>query len=210
MTYDKILFVDFDGTITTEETLEGTIKLFTNPEEYQKVYKEFQAGKVTLANVVHYAFSQIPSSQFGKIRDYYASVPIRPGFAACLETAGEKGIPVVIISGGLGPCIEEKLAPYRKQLLDVYALATDCSGPTIALHSDYEEGNEIMSKVRVMERYSYRQALCVGDSFTDVEMAKASSVVFARDRLAAILTKAGLPFHPYETFFDVDKVLKKE
>lgn len=32
--YEKILFVDFDGTVTSEETLEGILRRFTDPGEY--------------------------------------------------------------------------------------------------------------------------------------------------------------------------------
>ena len=55
-----------------------------------------------------------------------------------------RGVPVVVISGGLRPCVEEKLAPYRGLLLNVYSVALDCSGETMRLLSDYEDGQELM------------------------------------------------------------------
>jgi len=205
--YDSILFLDFDGTITSEETLEGAMRLCVDPAEYEAKARELLAGRTTLAETLHYAFSRIPSARLGDILAYVRSVPVRPGFAGLLALAKARGIPVVVISGGLRPCVEEKLAPYRDSLLDVYSVALDCSGETMRLVSDYEDGREIMSKTRVMARYDYRAALCAGDSYTDVRMARASQTVFARDALAKILQKEGVAYTPWSDFFDVARAI---
>jgi len=204
---DSILFVDFDGTITSEETLEGAMRLCVDPGEYERKAREMLSGAITISEVLHYAFSRIPSSRLEEIKAYVRSVPVRPGFGELLALAEERGIPVVVISGGLRPCVEEKLAPYRSRLLDVYSVELDCSGETMTLRSEYEDGQEIMSKTRVMARYSYRRALCVGDSYTDVHMAMASQTVFARDTLAKILTVKGVPYTPWEDFFDIARAI---
>ena len=79
----------------------------------------------------------------------------------------------------------------------------------MALHSDFEEGDHIMSKVRVMEKFSYKSSMCIGDSFTDFKMAKASDLVFARDRLAKKLAEDGQDFIPWEDFHDVERVIRE-
>lgn len=207
--YNNILFIDFDGTITSEETLEGTLKRFTPKLLYYWKGAQFKLGILNLSQIVHYGFSKIPSSRLPDILAYVRSVPIRPGFEDLLKTCKEAGIPVVIISGGLRPCIREKLAPYKDYLLDIYDLELDTSGPTMILHSDFEEGDHIMSKVRVMEKFSYKSSMCIGDSFTDFKMAKASDLVFARDRLAKKLAEDGQDFIPWEDFHDVERVIRE-
>lgn len=208
MKYDRIIFVDFDGTITSEETMEGSLKLCVDPKLYSEKEQEMKNGGWTVAELLHYAFSNIPSSCMPKIMDYVRSVPIRPGFGKFLDTANELNIPVVILSGGLEPYITEKLAPYRDRLLDVYAVSVDLSGPTIGIRSDYEEGGELVAKAKIMAGYDYDWAACIGDHYTDVKMAAASSLVFARDLLAAILSKQGKEFVPWEDFYDVEAALR--
>jgi len=205
--YNTMLFIDFDGTITAEETLEGAMRLCVDPAAYAEKEKEMLAGRTTLAEAVRYAFSQIPSSRLEDIKAYVRGVPIRPGFGELLQLAKEQGIPAVVISGGLRPCVEEKLAPWRELLLDVYSVALDCSGDTMRLVSDYEGDGEILSKVRVMGRYEYRHAICVGDSYTDIKMARASQTVFARDTLARTLEKLDVPYTPWSDFFDVARAI---
>jgi len=207
--YDNILFVDFDGTITSEETLEGILKRFTPRYLYLWKGLQFKLGKITLAEVVHYAFTVIPSSKLEDILAYVRSVPVRPGFEDLLKTCQELGIPVVVISGGIRPCIREKLAPYMDYLLDVYDMELDTSGKYMAVSSEYEEGDHIMSKPRVMEKYDYQKCMCIGDSYTDFYMAQKADVVFARDRLAEKMKEDGLPYTPWEDFHDVEKAIRK-
>lgn len=206
--YEKILFVDFDGTVTSEETLEGILKRFTDPEEYARGEKKFRDGQIGLPELLTYAFSTIPWSRMEEIREYVRSVKIRPGFDALLDTAEAMGIPVVIISGGLRTYVEDIIEPYRDKLLDVYSIDADCQDGHIRLLPEFRSDRELMNKTSVMKRYDYRESICIGDGYTDIIMAMASDIVFARDVLAAYLTKEKRPFYSWNDFFDVEKVLK--
>ncbi|HPX92816.1 MAG TPA: HAD-IB family phosphatase [Bacillota bacterium] len=206
--YETILFLDFDGTITSEETLEGSMRLCIDPLLYEEKEREMLEGRRSLADTLHLAFSLIPCNRMADIMAYVRNVPLRPGFDQLLDLAEEKGIPVVVISGGLKPVIEEKLSPYRDRLLDVHSVETRCVDGRIRLISPYEDKGDLMEKTRIMAQYSYKEAICAGDGHTDVRMALASEQVFARDTLAAILKKQGVPYEPWEDFFDVARLIK--
>lgn len=208
--YDKILFVDFDGTITSEETFETTMRRYTPPALFAEKMKDVMTGKIPLNEGVHMAFDMIPCSKMPEIMEYVRSVPVRPGFREMLETAKAKGIPVVVMSGGLKPYIVDKLEPYMDLITDLYAVDTDLSGETIQLHSDFEGGGETMNKALVMKTYDYKTGMCIGDSIADMSMVKASQVVFARDSLCDICDKYGIPYTKWETFFDIQKALEEE
>ena len=205
--FDTMLFVDFDGTITSQETLEGSMRLCIDPVLYDEKEREMLAGKHTLAETLHMAFAMIPGHRLAQMLDYVKTVPLRAGFAELLDQMDALGIPVVVISGGLKPYVEEVLAPYRAKLLDVYSVETDCREAQIRLHSDYEADGEIMQKTLVMAQYDYKKAVCIGDGYTDVRMALASELVFARDTLAGILEKRGVPYRPWQDFYDVARCI---
>lgn len=207
--YDRILFLDFDGTITSEETLEGSMMRTIDHELYKEKHAELLAGKITLNEALHMGFATVPSDQFPVIEEYVRGVSIRPGFAELLDAMEEVGIPVVVISGGLRPCIEEKLAPYRDKLLDVYSVDVDLSGRFIKLLSPFEEKGDLMEKTRVMELYDYKMAICAGDSHTDVRMAQKSDLVFARDNLPGLLDKVGVEYKVWEDFSQIkDEIIR--
>ncbi|NLC39442.1 MAG: 2-hydroxy-3-keto-5-methylthiopentenyl-1-phosphate phosphatase [Clostridiaceae bacterium] len=201
--YDTILFLDFDGTITSEETLEGSMQLCIDPSIYEEEKRALKAGERSLADTLHLAFSIIPSGDMDAILDYVDQVPLRPGFEELLDLANDLAIPVVVISGGLKNYIERKLAPYKDKILALHGVEVDLSGEFIKLKSAYETEGELMQKTLIMEQYDYGKAISVGDNITDYRMALASDRIFARDTLAKILEKDKIPYTPWEDFYDV-------
>ena len=206
--YDTIAFVDFDGTITMEDTLEGAIRLFASPEEFHSVKGKLVRGEMTLSQVVRYAFDGAPSSRLERMLDYVKGVALRPGFPEFLDEMDRREIPVVVISGGVRQFVELRLAPWRGRLLGVHAVDLDTSGPGMKLVSPYDDGNELLKKTDVMALYDYRHAIGIGDSFTDMKMSLAVDIIFARDVLAAYLQKMGRQFLLYDTFFDVIEAVR--
>ena len=206
--YDTIAFVDFDGTITMEDTLEGAIRLFASPEEFHSVKGKLVRGEMTLSQVVRYAFDGAPSSRLERMLDYVKGVALRPGFPEFLDEMDRREIPVVVISGGVRQFVELRLAPWRGRLLGVHAVDLDTSGPGMKLVSPYDDGNELLKKTDVMALYDYRHAIGIGDSFTDMKMSLAVDTIFARDVLAAYLQKMGRQFLLYDTFFDVIEAVR--
>lgn len=205
-----IVFIDFDGTITMEDTLVGAIRLFSDPGEFQEYSEKLEKGEMTLSQVVRYAFDNAPSSLLPQMLEYIDKVEIRPGFSEFLDEMGRMHIPVVVISGGVRQFSERKLAPYRERFTQLHAVDLDVSGPKMKLFSRYDDGNELLKKTDVMALYDYGHSIGVGDSFTDMNMAKAVDTVFARDILARYLDKLGKPYYPYETFYDVTRVIQEE
>ena len=201
--YDTIVFADFDGTITMEDTLVGAIRLFAAPEEFQMYNQKLARGEMTLSQVVRYAFDGAPSDRLPRMLEYVKSVSLRPGFADFLDEMDRRGVPVVVISGGVRQFVEQTLAPFRERLLGLHAVDLDVSGPQMRLISAYDDGNELLKKTDVMALYEYRRAVGIGDSFTDRNMSRAVDVIFARDILAQYLEKLGAPYLPYEDFYDV-------
>ncbi|MDR0840502.1 MAG: HAD-IB family phosphatase [Christensenellaceae bacterium] len=206
--YETIFFVDFDGTVTQEETMIGAIRRIAPDGLFEAYAKKMASGELTLSSGLKEAFGKIPSKKFAAIPPYIDSVAVRPGFAAFLDVASARSIPVVIISGGLGQSVRRKLAPWRDRLLDVYAADLDLSGPMMRLTSQFDDGSELVAKKQVMKQYSYKRAACIGDSYTDAKMASLADVVFARDQLAAILAEQGKAYLPWEDFHDIARWLE--
>jgi 2-hydroxy-3-keto-5-methylthiopentenyl-1-phosphate phosphatase len=205
----RYLFIDFDGTISSEETLSGALRLM-NPPDLKATTKRMLAEEITLREGIHELFGKVPSSRFGEIEAYYKSVPLRAGFGELLEYCGTANIRVVIISGGLRQMVEMKLAPFMRHITAIHSVYVDLSAQTMRLVSDFEDDREIMSKTAVMACYTYDKCACIGDGYTDFRMAAQSGLVFARDQLAEYLDSQKRPYHRWNDFFDVLEVLKKE
>lgn len=207
--YKTIIFTDFDGTITMEDTLVGAIRLFTDPKEFEEYNEKLVKGEMTLSQVVRHAFDGVPSGLLPRMLEYVDGVQIRPGFPEFLAAMNALNIPVVVISGGVRQFSERKLASCMNRLAGLHAVDLDVGGPQMKLVSRYDDGNELLKKTDVMALYEYGHAIGIGDSFTDMNMSQAVDTIFARDVLANYLTKLGRPFVPYETFYEVTEAIQK-
>ena len=207
--YDHMIFCDFDGTITTEETFVESLMRICGRENLEEWFGKFQRREITLRVCTETLFSLVPSEKYALLEEYAKTIQVRPGFSAFLDTAASLDIPVVVISGGIRRMQEEILRPYSAKILELYSCELDTSGPMMVFRSPYASTEENMSKETVMGLYSYKRAICIGDSVTDNRMAEHSDVVFARDMLAADLRKQGRPFYEWASFDDIAGMLQK-
>ncbi len=207
--YKNIVFIDFDGTITTEDTLTGAILPFVDPKEFKEYNGKLFSGEMTLSQVVRYAYDDRPAEWMPKMLEYIDGVEIRPGFEQFLDEMQARRIPVVVISGGFRQFSQRKLAPYMDKITALHAVEMSVDGDRIKLLSDYDDGNELLKKTDVMAHYQYEHAIGIGDSLTDKNMARAVDTCFARDVLAEYLDKIGKSYEPYENFYQVIEKLRE-
>ena len=149
----------------------------------------------------------IPSSRYEEIIEYVMSVPIRPGLEELLEFLASRGVPFIIISGGLRGMVEARLGPIANHVSKIYALDVDTSGEHIKIIAPFEGKNELMDKTRVIAQHPADEIIAIGDGFTDIDMSMNAHVVFARDVLALNLKKMGKNYIPWNDFFDIQREL---
>lgn len=198
----RVVFCDFDGTITSEETFVAVLKQFT-PELSAQIIPEIYALRLTLREGVRQMLESIPSKRYPEILDYVRTAPIRPGWAELLDFLEAEGVPLVVVSGGLRGMVETVLGEKVQRVHAIYAIDVDTSYPYLRVQSDFEDGTELVSKVRVMQQYPADEVVAIGDSVTDLNMALTAPVVFARDRLVQYLEERHKPYIPWNDFFDV-------
>ena len=216
-TYKRIVFCDFDGTITAEETFVGMLKRFA-AESYDATENLLIEGKITLGEAVRRLVESIPSKSYPQVLDYIKDKPIRHGFLELLDFLYFHGVPLMVVSGGLIGSVSVKLAPLVRlsdeplvsvDIHTIYAADVDAGGDFLKVHSDYESATELVAKTRVMSLYRCEQSIVIGDGITDLNIAMTADLVFARDRLCGYLTEKGSPFIRWKDFFDVCNHLSK-
>ncbi|MGW8186438.1 MAG: HAD-IB family phosphatase [Desulfobacterales bacterium] len=207
-TYKRIVFCDFDGTITAEETFVGMLKRFA-AESYDATEDLLIDGKIALAEAVRRLVESIPSNRYPQVLDYAKDKPIRQGFSELLDFLYFHGVPLVVVSGGLIGSVSAKLAPFHDRIHAINAADVDTGGDFLKVHSDFESAAELVAKTRVMGLYRFEQSIVIGDGITDLNIAMTSDLVFARDRLCRYLTERGKGFIRWEDFFDVCNHLSK-
>jgi 2-hydroxy-3-keto-5-methylthiopentenyl-1-phosphate phosphatase len=203
----RIVFCDFDGTITAQESLEGVFKRFA-PDLWKPVKDKMMALEISIREGVRRILESIPSKRYPEILEFVQEIPIRPGFEQMLDFLDARGVPFVIVSGGLRGMVDARLGDLVNRAHKIFAVDVDTSGDFIKPKSDFEGDTELVAKVDVMNLFDANQKIVIGDGVTDLNMAQNGSVVFARDSLASFLKHMGVPYKEWSDFFDVIKELK--
>ncbi|WP_445638600.1 HAD-IB family phosphatase [Nostoc sp. DSM 114161] len=204
----RIIFCDFDGTITVEETFVAVLKKFA-PELSAKLIPEMYAQRLTLREGVREILQSIPSSSYAEILEFTRLQPTRPGFLELLDFLDFQGVPLVVVSGGLRGMVEIVLGGTQQRVRAIHAVDVDTSGTLLKVHSDYEGETELVAKVQVMAEYPADDKIAIGDSLTDLNMGLEASLVFARDRLAEYLKEHQKPYIPWNNFSQIRDYLGK-
>ncbi|MDZ8055276.1 MAG: HAD-IB family phosphatase [Aulosira sp. ZfuVER01] len=204
----RIVFCDFDGTITVEETFVAVLKKFA-PELSAKLLPEMYARRITLRQGVRQILESIPASKYDEILEFTQIQPIRPGFVELLDFLEFQGVPLVVVSGGLRGMVETVLDNLVQRVHAIHAVDVDTNSNYLKVCSQYEGGTELIAKVEVMSKYPAYQKIAIGDSLTDLNMALQASVVFARDRLAEYLDEHKKPYIRWDNFAQIRDYLVK-
>ncbi len=205
--YERIVFCDFDGTITRQETFVEVLNHFS-PRLAQEIIPRIYNREITLREGVRSIVQDIPANRLPDIIEFVRDKPIRKGFDKLLDFLAENGVPLVIISGGLLDIVNAVLGEYTAKIHAVYALKLDATGEKIQVISPVEDEFELVSKPSIMKLFNYKESVAIGDSITDVAMSLEADIVFARDRLAGYLLERSKPFFEWNNFVDVANHLK--
>jgi 2-hydroxy-3-keto-5-methylthiopentenyl-1-phosphate phosphatase len=207
----RVVFCDFDGTITALETFVGMLKEFT-PELSAQIMPLIYERKLTLREGVKKLLQSIPSKLYPEIITYAESQPIRLGLKELLEFLHSKSVPFVVISGGLRIMVETVLKRENllEQVSDIAAVDINPTSEYLTVNSAYESEQELLAKVQVMAKYPADEQIAIGDSVTDINMAIKADLVFARTHLQEYLKAENKPFLPWDNFWEIrDRLASK-
>lgn len=204
--FDRIVFCDFDGTITTEDAFVHVCRHFA-PEATEQFLKKVMEGSLTLKDGIRMIVDSIPSSEYPEMLDYVNGSKIRPGLGELLDYLDEKAIPFVVVSGGLKGLVVRQLGDVVDRTEAVFAADVTTAGEYLNVVSDFENGPELVNKIEVMKEFTYNESVAIGDGITDHNMALASDTVFARKHLADYLEKNNHPYHTWKDFHEVRDIL---
>ncbi len=115
MKSSRVVFCDFDGTITTKDTFVEVLEKFV-PQVAARLLPMIYEREITLKQGVQQAIGSIASDDYLNIIDYIAHQPIRPGLKEFLDFLNYLEIPLVVISGGLTGMVKAVLE--HQQLIE--------------------------------------------------------------------------------------------
>ncbi|CAH1196040.1 2-hydroxy-3-keto-5-methylthiopentenyl-1-phosphatephosphatase [Paenibacillus plantiphilus] len=213
----KVIFCDFDGTITENDNIIAIVKHF-NPLGWESIVDDIVSQRITIKDGVGKLFRLLPASQREEVIAYaIGNARIRNGFAELLEYCKLQDIEFLVTSGGIDFFVYPLLAPFDISVSHIYCNGSDFSGDQIEItwpnpcdeHCSNSNGCG-MCKTTIIRRYPEEQyiRILIGDSVTDFAGAKLAEIVYSRSYLTVKCKELGLPYIEYETFHHILDDLK--
>lgn len=204
MNYSKVVFCDFDGTITTQDTFVSLLEKFA-PETVAQVLPAIFRREITLKESVTSTLGAISVEHYPAMIEFMAQQPVRPGLKKFIKFLNDRDVPFVVISGGLTEMVKVVLEHQNLMagVKDIYAGEVALTGEFLQPYSRIASDTEFVAKATAMERYPALEKIAIGDSVTDINMSLAADLVFARDRLMQYLDGENKSYVPWQDFDEI-------
>ena len=210
----RTLVVDFDGTITQEDVLDEIARTFGDDEVYREVDEALDRNGITLHEVLRREFEPVRAPLGEVVEWVHANASIRPGFRELVELARARSWRVVVVSSGFRQLIEPILERAGIEGLELVSNEVDADPEgwriTFFDESRCEICGEACKRTTVRSVVDGGEVVYVGDGYSDRCAAEDADLIFARRGLAAYLTERGVPFEPFEDFFQIAQKLETE
>jgi 2-hydroxy-3-keto-5-methylthiopentenyl-1-phosphate phosphatase len=206
------VWIDFDGTISSSDVLDELISEYANDGSWQELERQWQSGKIGSRECLLREFALLRISAL-ELDRFLERIELDEGIHGLLHLLARHGVPFAILSDGVDLFIRKLLS--RLDLPDVVVRANTITheGQRISLVCPHGSGRcetgAAHCKCASAERLATpgRRTIYIGDGRSDLCPAQKADAVFAKNALAAALTKAGTPFIPFGTLDEVTTML---
>jgi 2-hydroxy-3-keto-5-methylthiopentenyl-1-phosphate phosphatase len=209
------LFLDFDGTVTEEDTLVLLLDRFGRRLPDGRDWRAIEFDEGLPERVKLQAEMDLLDVDPQEALEWLDGASrLREGFAEFLEVAQSRGWEPVILSGGLTPIIHRALGPLAGRLHAIHANGLEhvqgrwvvqaASTPHIRGHCNHCKTWHLRGA-----RAAGRPVVYVGDGATDFCPAREADLLFARSSLAEQMDREGRGHLPFTTFHTVTECLRE-
>ncbi len=205
------IYSDFDGTITQKDTLRLLLERFS-AQDWPAIEQALDSGRITEREAVVLAFKKFPLSVEEAIEFVSTHIDLRAGFDSFLLWVDHFDIPLTILSAGFQQLIVAYLKrKHPSASFEIFAnSAIDKSGNETGWNVRNFSIDPLCSrcshcKTQSMFTHSNPDLfrVYIGDGLTDFCPSEFADLVFARGSLKERCEREGIPFVPFETFYEV-------
>ena len=202
------LFLDFDGTISSNDVGDELISTFG---DFETLMRQLLDGQLTVAGYYRRAAASFGAAATpAEVEAFARTQPLDPGLGPLVRWCREVGIPVTVVSDGFDVYITPMLGSIgMTDLVSVRCnhLTFDGQAWTPEFPGASEACRCFCASCKrdvILDRTTSDDVVVyVGDGQSDACAVRYADIVFAKDTLAESCTREGIPFQPYESLTQV-------
>ncbi len=208
------VFIDFDGTITTEDVGEKFFVTFADKEKAYEIVKEWLDGKITSRETWERLCLLIENLDMKKFDEFIDEIEIDPYFIEFVEFLKKHNVEPIILSDGLDYYISRIMKKFGLDYLKVYSnRAVFRNGRCFPEFPYTDEDCKLCANCKrnhiLANSADDDFTFYIGDGFSDACPVQYCDFVFAKKSLLKYCEKNRITYFPYTTFRDVQKRLEE-
>lgn len=210
----KIIFCDFDGTITLEDTVDKFLLLYAN-DQWLKIEDQWEKGLIGSRVCLEQQINCIGKISEREIKKFAAEIEIDPHFMEFLKEVKKNKIDFYIVSDGFDILINQILSNYKIKDVPVFSNKLELKDNKLYASFPYQK-NECylqsgMCKCAVIEnKYQNKHRIYIGDGKSDMCAVNLAEEVYAKKRLANYCRDNKISYTHFAYFNDITNSLFKE
>ncbi len=201
------VMVDFDGTVTDIDSSYQILERFSDNDWYA-IEKEALEGRITILEALDRQAKLVYGDPKEIRKHLVETVSIREGFREFHDHCIDNNIYLEICSDGFGFALGALLEEWGLEQIPWTSNPTYPSKDGMRIEFPYHRVNcpiNANCKCSHLERLmkKYDRVIFVGDGTTDICVSRKAPILFARDELASICDKEGIPYHPWKSWSEI-------
>jgi 2-hydroxy-3-keto-5-methylthiopentenyl-1-phosphate phosphatase len=205
------IFVDFDGTITSQDIGDSIFTKFGDEKKVNPVIDDLLNDRISSRDCWDLLCSSTPSINKNELDSLIDSLIIDPTFHSLVEYCKVKKIELIVLSDGFDYYIERIFNREKLKDLKYYAnnLSLDEYGKLIPGYPFYNPEFPTSANCKrdhILDNSSDDDyTFYIGDGNSDKESAQYCDYIFAKAGLLKFCEKERISFSPFKNFHDVIK-----
>lgn len=199
----KIIYCDFDGTITKEDSVNQFLSRYADLK-WLEVEERWINGEIGSRQCLLEQVNLVPALPENVFQNYVDSIEIDEYFVSFYNFLKKNGYELVILSDGFDLFIRETLKKYN--LTEIKYFANTLTIENNKLKLDFNNGNPNCKNTSgtckcskaIIENFYY-----IGDGLSDACISKKAATLFAKKNLKKYCDENKINYIPFETFEDI-------
>ncbi|RLV93006.1 putative phosphatase [Spathaspora sp. JA1] len=218
-----IVFTDFDGTVTLQDSNDYiTDNLGMGYPKRKVINDKILSGETTFRDGFYEMLRSIPNSFDECVEVLLANIKLDPGFKDFYEWCREENIPVIIVSSGMKPIISALLTKLvgEEAMTNIEIISNDVEviSPTKweikYKHPEtgfgHDKAQSITEYLKVNKVAPGTTLFYCGDGVSDLSAAKETDLLFAKrgKDLIKYCIAEGIPYTEFDDFEEISSKIK--
>jgi 2,3-diketo-5-methylthio-1-phosphopentane phosphatase len=206
-----VLFFDFDNTITQGDLLDAVIARFSKDDSWRECEAAWQAGRISTRECLTRQIGNLRPAR-AEILEFAAGAAIDPYFVPIVRKAAASGLELTVLSDSFTALIDAVLR--RNDIPHVRVIANDIRFLEDRVEARFPHVDPSClrcahCKAQHFRALEGRETIFVGDGLSDLCAGNVADVVFAKDSLAAHLSRTGKAYLAFDSLRTVQDYLAR-